>query len=342
MLFVGILLIGVFIWLISVFFKVQFVYPWVIFLWLVVSLLLAFVLLKLYEKNSIYFKFVDDILKVFKFSSLLFYAKILLFSTIVILIFFVFAKPVKVSKEELKKNWIDIVISLDISPSMEAQDLYPNRLKAAKNIIEDFVKWLENDRVWLVVFAWKPLISLPLTFDYDIVKEILKNISTKSVNSPAFEWTAIWDALLLAKNLFKDKKRTKIIILLTDWDANKWVNPILAAEYLKKFGIKVYTIGIWSKQWWYITQQVWPFIQKIPIPPLKEDTLRQIAQITNGKFYRATDNQTLKKIFKDISKLTKTQLKEKKYNANEDVSYFYVFSIIVLLSLFLLFKTNEV
>ena len=150
----------------------------------------------------------------------------------------------------------------------------------------------------------------------------------------------------MGKNLFKpiwswNIKRTKVIILLTDGDANKGVNPILAAEYLKKNWIKVYTIWIGSKKWGYIPYQVWPFTQYVKIPPLKENTLRQIAKITNWKFFRATDNKSLEKIFDEISKLEKTKIKVKKNIINEIYLKPFLVVIVVLILALSYFRFKE-
>lgn len=314
-----------------------FLNSYLIIIGLVTSVLATFLLLIAYKKNWIYFNFLEDLQKVFKFGYIKFLLKLILISLIISSFFLVLAHPVKkYSTQDIEKNWIDIALVLDISKSMDSEDLKPTRLEAAKKIISEFIDKIKNDRVWLVIFAWAPITSLPLTFDYSIIKETLKNITTNTIdqNNPQLNWTAIWDALLMAKNLFKedkDKKRQKVIILLTDWDANKWVDPILAAEYLKKFGIKIYTIWIWSKQWWYIKYKIWPFTQIARIPPLKTDTLEKIAKITWWVFFRATDNQTLEKIFKQLSKLTKTKIKIKKKVINEN--FFFPFSLLTSLLL---------
>jgi Ca-activated chloride channel family protein len=329
-------------------------------LWLIFSLIIVYITLKTYKKQAIYFKPIDDLFNVFKGSRISFIIRFIILWLLLVSFSFIIAGPYKlVVNKNIEKNWIDIVLTLDVSDSMNAEDLKPTRLEAAKNIINNFLNKLDkNNRVWLVIFAWQPFTSLPLTFDYDVVKQTIKNLSTKIINqnNPELAWTAIWDALLMSKNLFKDSnknnspssltwsdtKRTKIVILLTDGDANKWVDPILAAEYLKKFGIKVYTIWIGSKNWWYIKYNVWPFTQYAKIPPLKEDTLRKIAQITNGRFYRATDNESLQKIFNDISKLTKTKIKTKTTTTNED--YYLPFTLvnIILLVLFSFYRFKEI
>jgi Ca-activated chloride channel family protein len=206
---------------------------------------------------------------------------------------------------------------------MNSQDIKPSRIDAAKEIISKFISKLKQwNRVWLVVFAWKPFISLPLTNDFNVIKQTLKFISTSTIqqDNPYFNWTAIWDAILMATNLFKkdNTKREKVIILLTDGDANKWVNPLLAAKFAEKNHIKIYTIWIGSAQWWYILENIWPFVQKIYIPPLDTKNLKKIALISHWKFFIANKLTTLKNIFNQIYSLTQKSIKEKIFKVFED------------------------
>ncbi len=312
--------------------------------------IIVYLFYKWYKRKSLFFNFTNDLSKIFKYWKIKIIIKLFFFSIIFINFIAILANPnIKNITKDISKNWIDIVLVLDISSSMEAEDLKPNRILAAKKIISNFLDKLNNDRVWLVVFAWKPFISLPLTFDYNVVKEILKNISIKTINQNNIEmqWTAIWDALLMANNLFKNKndkktKREKIIILLTDWDANRWVDPILASKFLKNKWIKIYTIWIWSNKWWYISYKIWPFIKKIKVPKLKENTLKQIANITNWKFFRATDNTTLKNIFNTISKLTKTEIKIKENIEYKPMYTLYLYSLILVMLLYIFLKIKEI
>jgi len=148
---------------------------------------------------------------------------------------------------------------------------------------------------------------------------------------------------LSTSNFFSDlKSRQKVVILLTDGDANKWVDPILAAKYLAKFWIKVYTIWIWSNQGGYIKYKIWPFTQVARIPPLKTDTLEKIAKITWWVFFRATDNQTLQKIFEQLSKLTKTKIKVKKKVINESMYLPFTLLTTLFLIIFLYFRFREI
>jgi len=272
------------------FYNTDFLQKWYFILFLLIPIVLY--LFYRQAKNSFNFIFFDDLKKIFWWNSYFFYGKIILIVLILTNFILLFADPNTSNvKQNINKNWIDIVVALDISWSMEAEDLKPNRIEAAKNVISNFVWKLKTDRLWLVVFAWKPFTSIPLTFDYNILKENIANLSTKNINQNVhwLNWTAIWDAVLMAKTLFKApkwqdkedyKKREKVIILLTDWDANVWVDPVLAWLSAKKEWIKIYTIWIWSEKWWIINYKVWPFNRQSKVPPLNDKTLKKIAQDT--------------------------------------------------------------
>ncbi len=288
------------------------------------------------QKQWINFIALLDAKKVFKKNSYKFYLSILLLGLILINFIVILANPNKINvSDKIKKNWIDIVIALDISGSMESEDLKPNRLGAAKQVINQFINKLKTDRVWMVVFAWKPFISIPLTFDYNILSETINRLSTKDIKS---NWTAIWDAILMSKTLFKnnkkDTKREKVIILLTDWDANVWVDPKIAALYAKENWIKIYTIWIWSKTWGYITYNNWFFKQRQKIPPLNDSDLKYIAKVTNWKYFRADSNRTFQTIFNELQKLEKNDIEvtiQKEYKQYYDI---FIYSLIILILIF--------
>lgn len=296
------------------------------------------------QKKGIKFLFLEDVKKVFQRNSYKFYFKIFIFICILWFYIILLADPNDVnSKKNITKNGIDIVLAFDVSVSMEATDLSPNRMEAAKEVINKFIKNQKTDRLWLVIFAWKPFTSIPLTFDYNILSENISRLSTQTINqnTPVLNWTAIWDALLMSKTLFKKtknmtedeyKKRQKVVILLTDWDSNTWVDPKIASISLWNENIKVYTIGIWSDKWWKIRFDMWNGIYSEQIvPPLNPESLKEIAQNTSGEFFKATDNDTFKNIFSKLSKLEKNDIKvdvTKIYTENYD--YFLYWLILVL------------
>jgi len=328
----------------NIFTNIDFLSKWYFLLIILLPILLYF----FYKRLSkwINFIFIRDIKKVFKRNSFKFYLKLLLLLLIMLNFIIILANPNIInSSQKVKKNGIDIVISLDISGSMEAEDLKPNRIEAAKGVINNFIKNLKTDRLWLVVFAWKPFTSIPLTFDYNILKETIQNIWTKNIDQRQrwLNWTAIWDSILMAETLFKApkdmkledyKKREKVIILLTDWDANVWVNPILAWLSAKDKNIKIYTIWIGSKEWWLISYNVWPFKKQYRIPPLNDKVLKQIASDTSAKYFRAEDNNSFEEIFNELSLLEKNDINidiKKQYKEYYDI---FLYSLLILLIIF--------
>jgi len=284
---------------------------------------------------------------IFWLSKLWVFVKLILLGWIISMFMILLADPNIVNtKQNIQKNGIDMVVVFDVSKSMEAEDLKPSRIDAAKALISQFIGKLSTDRVGLVVFAGKPYTSVPLTFDYDILQETLDDIDTDSLNQSVagLDGTAIGDALLMAKNIItiddkidgsngkrnKDElEREKVILLFTDGDANRWVDPLLVTEAIKD-EIKVYTIGIGSLEWGVIAHNFGWFVQRQMMAPLKEDTLRQIAQMTNAKFFRATDNKTFAQIFEELSMLEKHKID---IEVHKEYRPYYKMFVYILLSL---------
>lgn len=324
-------------------FDIHFTTP--IFLYVLPVILIIFYFLYYFinKKNTQKFLFIDDIKKVFWSFSFLYYFELFLLLLIIITFFLLFANPHKVNVEQkVKKNGIDIVFAFDVSGSMEAKDILPSRLEWAKWVIVQFLDKLKTDRVWLVVFAWRPYSSIPLTFDYNILKETFSNLSTSVLNQRTSElnWTAIWDAILMAWNLFKNKgienedndiEREKIIILITDWDATKWVDPILASKWAKKDWIKIYTIWVWSEKG-YIDRMY-------RIPPMNDKNLKEIAKISDWNFYRVTDNNTLKTVFKDLEKLEKNDIEIEVKKSYTEYYNIFLYTLIFLFMIYMWFKS---
>jgi Ca-activated chloride channel family protein len=204
-----------------------------------------------------------------------------------------------------------------------------------------------------VVFAWKPFVSIPLTFDYSILTETIENISTNNINQGynALNWTAVWDAIIMGETLFSEQEcpfwfwencekhypeenREKVIILLTDWDANTWIDPKIASLDAKDKWIKIYTIWIWSEKWWEMIYYNWLFEQKVQIPPLNWEALQEIAKITSWEFFRATDNNSLKNIFEYLEKLEK---KDIEIEVKKEYSTYYEKFVFILMTLLWIF-----
>ncbi|MCD8412152.1 vWA domain-containing protein [Tenacibaculum finnmarkense] len=254
------------------------------------------------------------------------------------------ARPrnVAVSKKTKSNKGIDIVMAIDVSASMLAKDLKPNRLEALKKVAVDFVNQRPNDRIGIVVYAGESFTQTPITSDKSIVKRTISQIKWGQLDGG----TAIGMGLGSAVNRLKESKaKSKVIILLTDGVNNAgFVDPKTATELAKGNGIKVYTIGIgtngmapfpWAKD---------PRTGKISFRnqqvEIDEKLLKHIAKETDGKYFRATDNSKLKAIYSEINKLEKTKIEEfKYYNYTENYRLLVFIAGIFLLLEFLLKNT---
>jgi len=211
-------------------------------------------------------------------------------------------------------------------------------MEAAKFVIGKFIQKLETDRVWLVVFAGKPFTSVPLTFDYSILWEIIAGLSTDTIYW--INGTAIWDGILSAIHTieagnatWEDTKREKIIVLATDGEANIWIDPQLASKMAKEKSIKIYTIWIWSETGTYIDYQDFFGMRKQRVEWVDEKTLRVVADMTNWRYFNATDNDSFTKIFDEISKLEKSEIKiqEKKEYDEYYMPFIFIWTFLLLL-----------
>lgn len=241
--------------------------------------------------------------------------------------------------EESTTEGIDIVLSMDISGSMLAEDLKPNRLEASKNVAMDFISKRVNDRIGLVIFSGESFTQCPLTTDHNVLINLFKDVKSGMVE----DGTAIGMGLATAVNRLKDSDAiSKVIILLTDGVNNKGVvAPFTAAEIAKKFGIRVYTIGVGSEGYAPYPFQT-PFgiqYQDVEVQ-IDEETLQNIATVTDGKYFRATNNSKLKEIYKDIDKLEKSKIEITEFHKrSEEFSSFAIPAFLILLFGFILEKT---
>ncbi|MGA9325546.1 MAG: VWA domain-containing protein [Salegentibacter sp.] len=230
-------------------------------------------------------------------------------------------RTVDVSTKTSSTRGIDIVMAIDVSASMLARDLKPDRLDALKEVGSDFIKGRPNDRIGLVVYAGESFTKTPITSDKRIVLNSLHDIKYTNVLQSG---TAIGSGLATAVNRLKDSKaKSKVIILLTDGVNNSgFIDPKIASELAVEFGIKVYTIGVGSNGMALSPVAVLPNgrIQYGNVQvEIDEDLLKQIAKETGGKYFRATDNEKLKEIYKEIDSLEKTKIEEfKYYNYDEE------------------------
>lgn len=209
----------------------------------------------------------------------------------------------------------DITIALDISSSMLASDLQPNRLAAAKDVAQKFINQRVNDNIALVVFSGESLSLMPLTNDRAALVNSVRNINPGMLN----DGTAIGDGVSSAINrLISGKAKSKSIILLTDGTNNAGeVAPFTAAQLAKQKGIKIYTIGVGTNGTIQITDP-YGFSTTTMETKIDEGTLKNMADLTKGKYFRATDSKTLANIFAEIDSLEKTELDVEKFTQTDE------------------------
>ncbi|MCB0516253.1 MAG: VWA domain-containing protein [Chitinophagales bacterium] len=248
------------------------------------------------------------------------------------------ARPQKRYEEQkIFSEGIDIVMALDISGSMLARDFEPDRLEAAKATVENFIDERESDRIGLVVFAGESFTQCPLTTDHQVLKKLCSELRSGLVE----EGTAIGLGLATSVNRLRESDaKSKIIILLTDGENNKGnVDPVTAANIAQTYGIKVYTIGVGTRgKAPYPTQDIFGrTIMQYQEVNIDEDLLREIARITGGKYFRATDNKSLTQIYDEIDSLEKTKIESTTISRyTEYFRWFAVPAFILMLLLWLL------
>jgi len=234
---------------------------------------------------------------------------------------------------------IDIVIALDISSSMLAMDFQPNRIEAAKDVATQFIMGRPNDKIGLVIFSGESFTQCPLTTDHATVINLFRNIESGMIE----DGTAIGNGLATAVSRLKESTAiSKVIILLTDGVNNRGeIAPVTAAELAKTFGIRVYTVGIGTIGTAPYPVQT-PFgvqVQDMKVD-IDEPTLQKIAEVTDGKYFRATNNKTLTEIYKEIDKLEKSKIDVKEYSKKEEEYLKYALAGALLLVLGLFLKTT--
>ncbi len=237
--------------------------------------------------------------------------------------------------ENISTEGIDIVMLLDISGSMLAEDLKPNRLEAAKKVIDNFIKERTSDRIGLVIFSRESFTQCPLTIDYGVLRSLLKQVKSGMLE----DGTAIGTAIANGVNRLKESKaKSKVMILLTDGVNNSGeIDPITAAQIAKTYGIRIYTIGLGTEGMAPYPVQT-PFgvqYQNVPVQ-IDEKTLRKISSITGGKYFRATSNSKLRAIYKAIDKLEKSKIKVTSYRHAHELFYGWLEAGLALLFLELL------
>jgi Ca-activated chloride channel family protein len=240
------------------------------------------------------------------------------------------------SWQNVTTEGIDIVIALDISSSMLAMDFQPNRLEAAKDVATQFISGRTNDKIGLVVFSGESFTQCPLTTDHATVINLFKNIESGMIE----DGTAIGNGLATAVARLKESTAiSKVVILLTDGENNRGeIAPVTAAELAKTYGIRVYTVGVGTIGTAPYPMQT-PFGVQVRDVEVKidEQTLQKIASTTDGEYFRATNNNKLAEIYKEIDKLEKSKIDVKEFSKKEEeyLKYALAGAFLLLMALFL-------
>lgn len=244
---------------------------------------------------------------------------------------------IALSRPQASNSWrtentegIDIMLALDISGTMMAEDLKPNRLEASKDVATEFILSRPNDNIGLVVFSGESFTQCPLTTDHAVLVNLFKGVEYGMIE----DGTAIGLGLANAINRIKDSKtKSKVIILLTDGSNNRGdIAPITAAEIAKSFGIRVYAIGVGSYGKVNIPVQTPMGLQYQQMDSeFDEKSLQDIASMTGGSYFRATNNSKLRSIYNEIDQLEKTKINVKEYSKKNEE--FYVFALLAFLFL---------
>ncbi len=265
---------------------------------------------------------------------------LLLWSSVVLLIVALARPQERLTTVERNAEGIDIVLVLDLSTSMRAEDLKPNRFEAARMVAKNFVDKRNSDRIGLVTFAMKSFTVVPPTLDYRLLKSLIDDLEMGIIE----DGTAIGMGIATAINRLKESEaESKVVILLTDGQNNAGeIDPVTAADLAKTFGIKIYTIGAG-------THGTAPYPIQDPIfgkryqniqVDLDEEMLSSVAAMTGGKYYRATDETQLESIYAEIDELEKSEVEELIYTEHKDLYLQYLgWSLFALLLSFLLGKT---
>ena len=256
--------------------------------------------------------------------------RILAFTMIVV----VLARP------QTRNSWknktvegIDIMLAMDVSTSMLAEDLKPNRLEAAKQVAAEFIAGRPDDNIGLTIFAGESFTQCPMTTDHASLLNLLQNVRTDIAQRGLIEdGTAIGMGLANSVSRLKDSKaKSRVVILLTDGSNNRGdISPMTAAEIAKSLGIRVYTIGVGSNK---VAPYPMPVAGGVQYVEIDNETLRGIANATDGDFYRATNAKELHQIYKEIDQLEKSKLNVKQFSKKYDV--YQPFALVAVLALLL-------
>lgn len=305
------------------FHNVVFAYPWVLYFLLLIPVIGLWYFFRGKKNRS---SIIYSSLKLFpeNVSSLrtkLVHLPVVLRLIVLALLIIALARPQNFSTgTNINTEGIDIAMVLDISGSMLAEDFKPNRLEAAKQVVDKFIQGRISDRIGLVIFSRDAFTQCPLTVDYAVLRNLLKEIRSGMLE----DGTAIGNAIANGVNRLKDSDaKSKVIILLTDGVNNAGeVDPLSAAEIARTFGIRIYAIGVGSRGEAPYPVQT-PFGIRYQMMPVEIDEalLKQIADRTGGQYFRATDNRALKEIYDRIDKMEKSKIEVTSYRSAQELYF---------------------
>lgn len=248
------------------------------------------------------------------------------------LLILILARPQSTSSwENVSSEGIDIILALDISSSMLAEDFKPNRLEASKDVAMEFIAGRQDDRIGLIVFSGESFTQCPLTTDHAVLMNLFQDIQSGMIE----DGTAIGLGLANSVNRLKESTvKSKVIILLTDGVNNQGeIAPLTAAEIARTYGIRVYTVGVGT-----IGEAPYPFktafgtqYQNVPVK-IDEDILREIANLTDGKYFRAINNKKLREIYQEIDLLEKSKIEVREVSQKTEEFFLWALIAILLLS----------
>jgi Ca-activated chloride channel homolog len=290
--------------------EITFAHPKLLYLLLVIPLMVVFYLFR-HSRQQAYLQLSDASMLASGPKGIRVYLRHMLFvfrQLAIALLIVALARPQSSSSgQDVRIEGIDIVIALDVSGSMLARDIKPDRMEASKEVASEFIQGRPNDRMGLVIFSGETFTQVPLTTDRNVLLNMFDDIKSGMIE----DGTAIGDGLATSVGRLRESKAiSKVIILLTDGANNAGsVDPLTAAEIARVFGIRVYTVGVGS-------YGLAPFPVQTPFgvqirdikADIDEPLLKEIANMTEGKYYRATDNKKLEEIFNEIDQLEKSKI----------------------------------
>jgi Ca-activated chloride channel homolog len=297
-------------------------------------------LLRLRSRSKLSITFFEGKAK-WQWISLLRFLPDIVFIVFMMLVVVALARPQRINEQiEISAEGIDIILALDVSGSMELQDIKPNRLSAAKEVAQQFIDGRVQDRIGIVVFAGDAYSLAPLTTDYQMLRESISSIGFKMIEN---DGTAIGSALAVATNRMRESSaKSKVVILISDGENTAGsLDPVMAARLANGYNLKLYSIGIGKDgQVPYAVDDEGKTI--FVDTKLDESSLRDIADISNGRFFRADSKDALQEVFKSINQLEKTEVSETRFRNTQDYYQIYLKWALLLLLAWMLLKNSFV